>query len=70
MPLMTFQQLEAFARDPAHGWSMGRFGAIGEFVRDSEDPSGPSDPSSRSSSISPDPTRAAASETASRNPAA
>jgi hypothetical protein len=36
MPVASL--LADFARDPANGWSIGSFGAIGEFVRDADEP--------------------------------
>lgn len=33
-----FKQLRQWASDPSHGWSIGSFGAIGEFVRDPDEP--------------------------------
>ena len=37
MPEMSFQQLAALALDPANGWSIGSFGALGEFVREADE---------------------------------
>lgn len=33
-----FDLIADFAADPDHGWSIGSFGAIGEFVRDADEP--------------------------------
>lgn len=33
-----FDLIAGFAVDPDHGWSIGSFGAIGEFVRDADEP--------------------------------
>lgn len=38
MKAMCFEQITALAVDPANGWSIGSFGAIGEFVRDPDEP--------------------------------
>ena len=38
MPEMPFEQLVELALDPANGWSMGSFGALGEFVREADEP--------------------------------
>ena len=35
---MPFEELADLADDPANGWSIGSFGAIGEFVRDPHEP--------------------------------
>ena len=37
MPEMQFQQLADLALDPANGWSIGSFGALGEFVREADE---------------------------------
>lgn len=38
MQTIPFASLADLARDPANGWSIGSFGAIGEFVRDADEP--------------------------------
>lgn len=38
MTLMHFDEIATQALDPNHGWSIGSFGAIGEFVRDADEP--------------------------------
>ncbi len=38
MQTIPFPSLADLARDPANGWSIGSFGAIGEFVRDVDEP--------------------------------
>lgn len=38
MPHNCFALLTELALDPANGWSIGSFGAIGEFVRDADEP--------------------------------
>ncbi|WP_030539827.1 hypothetical protein [Sphingobium sp. DC-2] len=37
LPQDPFDLIAAFLDDPAHGWSIGSFGAIGEFIRDPEE---------------------------------
>jgi hypothetical protein len=37
MPTMDFDQIAALALDPDNGWSIGSFGAIGEFIRDPDE---------------------------------
>lgn len=37
MPEISFQQLADLALDPANGWSIGSFGALGEFVREADE---------------------------------
>ncbi len=36
--LIPFTELAALVADPANGWSIGSFGAIGEFMRDADEP--------------------------------
>ena len=36
--LASFDLIADLACDPAHGWSMGTFGAVAEFVRDADEP--------------------------------
>lgn len=38
MKSMSFDQIADLALDPGNGWSIGSFGAIGEFVRDADEP--------------------------------
>jgi hypothetical protein len=38
MPIAPFDLIADLACDPANGWSIGRFGAVGEFVRDPDEP--------------------------------
>lgn len=38
MQIAPFDLIADLAEDPNHGWSIGSFGAIGEFVRDQEEP--------------------------------
>ncbi|MGE4321641.1 MAG: hypothetical protein AB7E60_01270 [Sphingobium sp.] len=38
MTASTLALLKPLVRDPANGWSIGSFGAIGEFVRDADEP--------------------------------
>lgn len=38
MKTATFDLIADLALDPGHGWSIGSFGAIGEFVRDADEP--------------------------------
>lgn len=38
MDPMLLDRLAALVRDPANGWSIGSFGAIGEFMRDRDEP--------------------------------
>ena len=38
MQAMSFEELATLAQDSGNGWSIGSFGAIGEFVRDPDEP--------------------------------
>jgi len=38
MNQISFDELARLACDPGHGWSIGTFGAIGEFIRDEDEP--------------------------------
>lgn len=38
MKTVSFDFIADLAEDPANGWSIGSFGAIGEFVRDADEP--------------------------------